>query len=201
MARLAKESQSNEGSRMTQTKLTKEQIGKLKQAGIGITFGFSWIETDEGYSYWHEVVQSLDAKIKHGTIDGKPYVDPEPPIPEGWRRAEADEWTRKDVKYWDLYEKDWRPRLSQGTAFDPSGSNTHYIVPIDPPLTDEDACVWPRLLVMVRDHESKPWLGPYCYQGKSDGSAFPFIADSGLDVDRVWKQARRATPEEIEAAK
>ena len=130
-----------------QTKLTTDQIGKLKQAQNAIFNGFVYSDTDEGFGYWQEVINKLDDKIKHGTNDGKPWVEPEPP------------------------------------------------------LTDQDACVWPRILVMVRDHESKPWLGPYRYQGKSDGSAFPFIADSGLDVDRVWKQARRATPAEIEAAK
>ena len=186
---------------MTQTKLTKEEIGKLKQARNGIENGVVWDETDEGHNYWQKVSELLDAKIKHGTSDGKPYVDPEPPIPEGWRLANADEWTRTDVKFCSsLSAFEWRPRPVQGNPFDGPIHNIRYIVPIDPPLTDQDACVWPRLLVMVRDHESKPWLGPYRYQGKSDDSAFPFIADSGLDVDRVWKQARRATPAEIEAA-
>ena len=184
-----------------QTKLTEQHIGNLKQAQNGIFNGFVYSDTDEGFGYWQEVIDKLDDKIKHGTSDGKPWVEPELPIPVGYRKAEADEWRRNDVKYWDGYYLDWRTRLLQGTAFDAAVRKTHYIVPIDPPLTDRDACVWPRILVMVRDHESKPWLGPYRYKGKDDGSAFPFIADSGLDVDRVWKQARRATPEEIEAAK
>jgi hypothetical protein len=132
---------------MTQVKLTKEQIGKLKQARNGIENGVFWAQTDEGHNYWQKVSELLDAKIKHGTSDGKPWVDP------------------------------------------------------DPPLTDEDACVWPRRWVMVRDDESEPWRGPYRYLGKNDDYPHPFVVDSGKDGGRIWEQARRATPKEIEAAK
>ena len=182
---------------MTQRKLTEGEIEKLKQARSAI--GDVLIPTyDDQGRYWVDVRNSLDDKIKHGTSDGNPWVDPEPPIPEGYRKAQKHEYRRNDVQYWEASKSEWRPRPEPGGS--PFYKEIHYIVPIDPPLTDQDACVWPRLRVMVRDHESKPWLGPYRYQGKSDDSAFPFIADSGLDVDRVWKQARRATPEEIEAA-
>jgi len=181
-----------------QTKLTKQEIGKLKQARNGIADGVIWVRTDEGFDYWNEVVRLLDAKIKHGTSDGNPYVDPEPEIPEGWRMALDNEHCRKDVKLWDKDKKQWakRPFPSQ-----PFLNGDRYIVPIDPPLTDEDACVLPRLKVMVRDDELQPWWGPYPYQGKNDAAEYPFVVNSGKDGDRVWKQARRATPAEIEAAK
>ncbi len=184
-----------------QTKLTTEQIGKLKQARNGIAGGIPWLAIDEAKDFWQHALNGLDAKIKHGTSDGKPWIDAEPPIPEGWRRAEPDEWQRRDVKYWDLYEKDWRPRLSQGTEFDPPKFNTRYIVPIDPPLTDEDACVWPRLLVMVRDCESKPWEGPLELQGVSKNGNFRYPTnDPKNGICECYRFARRATPAEIEAA-
>ena len=183
-----------------QTKLNKQEIGKLKQARSGISLRVIWVESDEGFDYWQQVIRLLDAKIKHGTSDGKPYVDPEPPIPEGWRKAEADEWKRKDVKYWDLYEKGWRPRLSQGTAFDPPVMQTHYIVPVDPPLTDHDACVWPRLRVMVRDESNRDWRGPFEYVCKEDSNSEYSHVVRGQGGRHAWKQARRATPAEIEAA-
>ena len=198
-----------------QTKLTKQEIGKLKQARNGIQTGVVWKNTDEGFGYWQEVINKLDDKIKHGTSDGKPWVEPEPPIPDGWRRAvdivflslldcSNPSLTRKDIRgnavaiisklhHAGIIDSD------QGSPFD--AANTRYIVPIDPPLTDQDACVWPRILVMVRDNEFQPWWGPCPYQGKNDAAEYPFVVNSGKDGDRVWKQARRATPAEIEAAK
>ena len=131
---------------MTQKKLTKENAKSLYEAADIIQGCFDWSDTDEGCHFWGRVVELLRSKASNGTSDGKPWVEPEPP------------------------------------------------------LTDEDACVLPRLLVMVRDDELQPWDGPYRYLGKYDDPAFPFVADSGKDGDLVWKQARRATPEEIEAA-
>lgn len=183
-----------------QIKLTQWQIEKLKQAKEGIRAGLAWNSSDEGDEYWSEAVRKIDLKIEYGTSDGKPYVEPEPPIPEGYRKANADEWRRRDVKYWDLCHKDWRPRLSQGIAFDPPVMQTRYIVPIDPPLTDEDACVWPRLLVMVRD--TSRWEGPFELQGVSKSGVYRYATnDPRTGICETYRQARRATPEEIEAAK
>jgi hypothetical protein len=183
-----------------QRKLTKQEIGKLKQARNGIAGGVIWVRTDEGFDYWNEVIRLLDAKIKHGTSDGNPYVDSEPPIPEGWRKANADEWQRKDVQFWHTTEKSWMKRPCMGDPFDPPKCNTHYIVPIDPPLTDRDACVWPRLLVMVRDADGDDWQGPLFLLSVND-SSWPFgVACKYKIWGGGWKQARRATPAEIEAA-
>ena len=187
---------------MTQTKLTKEQISNCRKIARLLdneALAFRWLDTEEGSDYWVEVFNKLREKIHHRTSDGKPYVEAEPPIPEGYRKANADEWRRKDVKYWDLNHKDWLWRLSQGIAFDPPVMQTRYIVPIDPPLTDQDAAVWPRLLVMVRDEDRHLWIGPYKYLGKTDASYSIDPNNGGCATD--WKQARRATPEEIEAAK
>jgi hypothetical protein len=186
---------------MTQKKLTKENAKSLHEAADIIQGCFNWGDTDEGVHFWGGVVELLRSKASNGTSDGKPWVDPEPAMPEGWRRAEPDEWQRRDVQFWHETEKSWMERPCMGDPFDPPKCNTRYIVPIDPPLTDEDACVWPRLLVMVRDDEVQPWFGPYQYQGKGDAKEHPFVVNSGKDGDRVWKQARRATTEEIKAAK
>lgn len=184
-----------------QRKLTTEQIGKLKQARNGICSVRSiWEDTDEGRRDWQAVVDLIDAKIHNGTSDGKPYVDPEPPMPEGWRRAEADEWTRTDTQYWDIYRKDWRPRSSQGTAFDPVVMKTRYIVPIDPPLTDQDAKARP--LVMVRDAVHNDWVRePKILVSAPPASARYVVVDDVNDKTATsWEHARRATPAEIEAA-
>ncbi len=73
---------------------------------------------------------------EYGTTDGKPWVEPEPPIPKGWRKAEADEWTRTDVMVWSYRAGKWEMRLIQGSKFDPPGGRSVYIVPIDPPIPD-----------------------------------------------------------------
>ena len=144
---------------------------------------------------------TLQGMHKNQTSDGKPWVDPEPPIPEGWRRADhPNDYMRDDVKFLSKQHHEWedRSKCSPGLRF---FSGYTYIVPIEPPLTDQDACVWPRLKVMVRDNESQSWCGPYLYQGKNDdGAKYPFAVNSGKGGDRVWNQARRATPAEIEAA-
>jgi hypothetical protein len=180
-----------------QTKLKEENAKRLDYAADIISQAFAWSDTDEGSEYWDEVYEHLRMKASNRTSDGKPYIDPEPPIPDGWRRALDNEHCRKDVKLWDKDKKQWAKRLFPSQPF---LNGDRYIVPIDPPLTDHDACVWPRLLVMVRDDELQPWWGPYSYQGKNDAAQYPFVVNSGKDGDRVWKQARRATPEEIEAA-
>jgi len=189
---------------MTQTKLTKENAKSLHEAADIIQGCFDWGDTDEGYHFWGRVVEMLRNKASNRTSDGKPYVDPEPPIPEGWRRAEADEWTRRDVKFWlrNVHEvAGWQFRLSQGKPFDRAEIGTIYIVPIDPPLTDQDACVWPRLKVMVRDKDDRPWEGPLELQGVSKNGSFRYPTnDPKNGICEYYRFARRATPEEIEAA-
>jgi hypothetical protein len=186
-----------------QRKLTEGEIEKLKQARSGIGDVLVPTYDDQGL-YWAVVLGSLDDKIKHGTTDGKPYVDPEPAIPEGWRRAEADEWKRTDVKTWevshDFSRGNWAVRPSHKVGKPFNTSLDFYIVPIDPPLTDEDACVWPRLLVMVRNHHTEKFHGPYRLgMVNQDGWKYTvFIKDDERDS---FFQARRATPAEIEAAK
>jgi hypothetical protein len=129
-----------------QTKLTKESTKSLHEAADMIQGCFNWGDTDEGGPFWGGVVELLRKKAFNGTSDGKPWVEPEPP------------------------------------------------------LTDQDACVWPRLLVMVRDEDHEPWRGPVSYLGKSSCQSPRFVVDSKKYGDRVWEQARRATPAEIEAA-
>jgi hypothetical protein len=73
---------------------------------------------------------------EYGTIDGKPWVEPEPPIPEGYRKANADEWQRKDVRIWLPATKRWELRFCQGDLFDAPIRGALYIVPINPPIPD-----------------------------------------------------------------
>lgn len=128
-----------------QRKLTSNQAQATKDAANLLVHAFPWENTPEGYSHWEGVWRLINDKGIHGTSDGKPWVDP------------------------------------------------------DPPLTDRDACVWPRLLVMVRSDDLAPWEGPYAYLGKTE--SFYAVDSLGVTVFVLWAQARRATPDEIKAAK
>lgn len=103
--------------------------------------------------------------------------------------------TDEGKEYWQSVVENlcrkWKHRTSDGKPY------------VDPPLTDQDACVWPRLLVMVRDKDTEPWRGPFQYVGKDTASdcSLKYMV-WGTDGYHEWyEQARRATPEEIEAAK
>ena len=107
------------------------------------------------------------------------------------------EYCWKDVKLWDKDKKQWAKRIFPSQPF---LNGDRYIVPIDPPLTDEDACVWPRLLVMVRDHETEKFHGPYRL-GMVNQGGWKYTVFIRGDERESFCQARRATPAEIEAAK
>lgn len=185
-----------------QHKLTEYQIELLNSAFIqlrdfGLSFGYE--NTIEGSDYWHKVLNNINDKRLNGTSDGKSYVEPEPPIPEGYRKANPDEWTRRDVKYWDLLQKDWHLRHLQGVEFNLPFMQTRYIVPVDPPLTDQDARTRPW--IMVKNSEEEQWQGPYSYMAKDE-------RDPNLHYERYlvrrrdgnfewFCDAREATPEEI----
>lgn len=180
-----------------QRKLTEGEIEKLKQARSNINDVLVPTYDDQG-RYWSEVLLSLGDKIKHGTSDGKPYVEPEPPIPEGYRKANGDEYKRKDVQCWYVYSKKWRPRMDQGTEFDPPQFSTRYIVPIDPPLADEDARERPW--VMCRNHTGGFWVGPSRLLAGPPTALSWVVVTSGGSI-LYFDTVRRATHEEIEAAK
>ena len=73
---------------------------------------------------------------------------------------------------------------------------------VDPPLTDEDA--QKRVLVMVRNGEMEPWLGPGTLAFCLDCTPQYIVVWPQKDWSRkgvygCWRIARRATPEEIAA--
>lgn len=135
-----------------QRKLTDDELQKVMAARHDIKQMCEWGSTDRGREYWHGVVQQLNAMAFHATTDGQPWVDPEPPIPEGYRLAVAGDEGRSDCKFWNPFESKWQTRARPGMSFingDP------YIVPADRTPTDEDAKSRPE--VMVRDDHAMEW--------------------------------------------
>jgi hypothetical protein len=99
-----------------------------------------------------QALSVLDGMAINATNDGEMFVDPEPPIPDGYRLAVKGDEGRTDCLYWSYSKKDWAPRAVYGTGF---CSKDKYIVPVDRVPTDEEAKSRP--LVMVRDHDAQDW--------------------------------------------
>jgi len=59
-----------------QDKLSQQQIDDTIRAEMYLGTAFTWGNTEEGHDYWHDVVELLGLKVKHGTSDGKPHVEP-----------------------------------------------------------------------------------------------------------------------------
>ena len=62
---------------MKQIKLTNSERNAIKNAADAISQMFDWQNLLEGMDYWSEVHTRLFDKAKHGTTDGKPWVEPE----------------------------------------------------------------------------------------------------------------------------
>jgi hypothetical protein len=62
---------------MTQRKYTPEELVKIKDAIDAIDTMPPWCEMSEGRTFWSDVLKKLHDKAKHGTTDGKPWVEPE----------------------------------------------------------------------------------------------------------------------------
>jgi hypothetical protein len=60
-----------------QEKLSQQQINDTIRAEMYLGTAFTWGNTEEGHDYWHDVAELLGLKVKHGTSDGKPYVEPQ----------------------------------------------------------------------------------------------------------------------------
>ena len=135
------------------------------------------------------VLDELDAIATHGTTDGKPYVEPQPEIGEGYRRAMIEDSHRKDLEVW-CGEK-WK-KILPGFVL-----GYHYRVPIDRIPTDEDAMQNPRLTVMVQNRVSGEWLKASLLAVITNDATYPFCVLMNGEVDS-WMRARFPYPGEIE---
>jgi hypothetical protein len=130
-----------EGDKMKQMKLTDSDRKDMQRIASLMLTMYSFDLLSEGRQYWDEVHTRLIDKIKHGTNDGKPWVEPE--------------------------------------------------------LTDEDAKKRP--LVMARTGKAFCWQGPFVLiRARENGTKYIVEHDSGSVS--IYRYARIATPEEIEAA-
>ena len=117
------------GDRVVQEKLSDFDVRNLERARSAI-LAINWKKTSEGESYWSEIHESLCGKIRYGTSDGKPWVEPKVEIPEGYRLAKPEEHVREDVMFRGKNGPCWLRRSGQGEFSHPVFEAT-YIVPID----------------------------------------------------------------------
>ena len=175
---------------MTQRKLTYEELQDVMHARPYLRKVTTFADPlQSGIAMNH-----LDLVATHGTTDGKPWIEPQPEIGDGYRRAtESDAW-RKDVEYFsNLQGNGWFPRAVHGK---PLESFYHYRVPVDRIPTDEDARQNPRPIVMVCDNAAGGWL-PRTLLHVSKNVAHPFLVISG-DGFTTWKQSRFPYPGELD---
>ena len=92
---------------MTQRKLTDEELQSVVDARHCLrkvtSFGACPV-------YMQVVLQDLDAVADHGTTDGKPYVEPQPEIGDGYRLATEADAARPDCEFRKKYVSGWQRR-------------------------------------------------------------------------------------------
>jgi hypothetical protein len=138
---------------------------------------------------WDEQFADLLAVADSGTTDGKPYVEPQPEIGDGYRRATESDAIRQDAEFWSQTGGGWQRR--KVLIGKPLSKEYHYRVPVDRIPTDEDAVGRPT--VMVSTKLSDEWLA----RPLLAVTAMGFLVKSG-DGFTNWKQARFPYPGELD---
>ena len=138
------------------------------------------------------VLSGLDEVATHGTTDGKPWIEPQPEVGEGYRLATKSDVGRRDLEFWSKTGGGWQHRKSfRGAPLDP---DYHYRVPVDRIPTDEDAKQRP--MVMVRDSDDQNWK-PATLLALRSGS-LAFVATTPSNLLSSWAQARFPYPGELD---
>jgi len=170
---------------MGQRKLTPRQIEHAKQAAQSLADGVTWDYTPDGDGYWMSVFDKLVSMAQHGTTDGKPWIEPQPEIGEGYRYAIESDVNRLDVERWDTKSFAWHVRDASKRG-EPLDKEITYRVRIDRIPTDEDAKQRPT--VMVRDNDKQDWQARKLLA--VTGCLDKFITSSSSGVACFWMQAR-----------
>jgi hypothetical protein len=131
---------------MGQRKLTDKELQKVLDGRHCLR---KVLEFSKHVHYIGVALEQLDEIAIHCTTDGKPYVEPQPEIGEGYRVATLSDAHRRDRQVW--CDGFWLNAQIGHTE-----TNRVYSVAKDRIPTDEDARQRPT--VMVRDREDGPWL-------------------------------------------
>ena len=117
---------------MTQYKLSSEHIAKIDQLANDLLRAFDWLGTPEGVEFWDDVHRKLTDKVKHGTTDGKPWVEPE--------LTDEDAKQRPWVKVKDSEEQSWPNFLARLVYVKPVGCSLRFVA--EYPRGDHPSMAW-----------------------------------------------------------
>jgi hypothetical protein len=171
---------------MGQRKLTKRELQKVSRA-VWYLRSLARVRGDKPYTTI--VLNDLEAMASNGTTDGRPYVEPQPEIGDGYRLATEADVGRRDLEYFsNLKGNGWFARPVHGK---PLESSYHYRVPIDRIPTDEDSRQRPT--VMVMGNAADGWLARTLLAVTAMG----FLVAFG-DGFSNWKQCRFPYPGELD---
>jgi hypothetical protein len=177
---------------MGQRKLTGFEVDKIAVLLNDLDKAAELIGCNDARQYFPDAVGMLASMKTNGTTDGKPWIEPQPEIGDGYRRATEADVGRKDIEYFsELQGGVWARRAKVNSSL---LSNYTYRVPVDRIPTDEDARQRPT--VMVRDRESQPWYKT-ALVAVSNGDEKPFFEKSFSKVD-CWRECRFPYPGELD---
>jgi hypothetical protein len=167
-----------------QRKLTADELLHAQIARTHIQQMYTASGLPDG-GHWFGQHLLLSHMIDNGTTDGKPYVEPQPEIGDGYRVATESDASRLDLQVWhDTKWKTTSPGICEGFT---------YRVPVDRIPTDEDAKQRP--IVMVRHRGEQLWRTmPLVAVVKSDR---PFITLQGTVIWR-FQESRFPYPGELD---
>jgi hypothetical protein len=137
-----------------------------------------------------EIYQTLSGMRDFGTTDGKPYIEPQPEVGEGYRVATEADKDRADVEFWSGDWTRWCTRADSGTG-EPLSEAYHYRVPIDRTPTDDDARQRP--MVMVRDSGDTNWIKTTLLAVVEKSPSFVVQSSEGFTT---WRYCRFPHPGE-----
>jgi hypothetical protein len=137
-----------------------------------------------------KVISLLREVERHRTTDGKPYVEPQPEIGEGYRVATEEDMGRRDRDMCDIHGR-WVPAHVGMHA-----SNYTYRVPIDRIPTDEDAVGRP--MVMAKDLDYQKWHPGRLIEVEKGADQEFYVRLNSDQSSLWWDQCRFPYPGELD---
>jgi hypothetical protein len=172
---------------MMQRKLTREELQHANRAAwyLRSVMNHCGLIANGG-----SVLDYLNAMEEHGTTDGKPYIEPQPEIGEGYRPAMTEDVERRDRQQWNPQDLAW--------YYAPTGihaGNITYRVPVDRIPTDEDARQRPT--VMMRAKGDAVWYEAILI-GVLPDAGWPFCGITKGGSYSLGRQCRFPYPGELD---
>jgi hypothetical protein len=177
---------------MVQRKLTDKELQKVLDGRHCLR---KVLEFSKHVHYIGVALEQLDAIAIHCTTDGKPWIEPQPEIGDGYRLATASDIDRRDATWWDARTKRWEDcgAWSAGMPFD---SGRIYRVPVDRIPTDEDAVGRP--IVMAKDLDYQKFHPGRLIEVEKGADQEFYVRLNSDQASLWWDQCRFPYPGELD---